>query len=426
MTIAMEEPELTPRKLLVAATCLLGATFVPYVEAIIGPMMMLPMSGEFGWTRTQYSFATTFMFFAGAVTGLLFGRVADRFGPRIVLLVGAVCGGVTMLLLSLQDGQLWKLYLAYGALGAFGSTGLGYTKIIGTLFVRHRGKALALFGAETMLAMATLPLLTSFLIVGQGWRGTYVAYGLIMLVMSAVLFLVIRGPGLSGPAAGPRNAAAAGEASATAPLAEGLTPPQFRRDRTFWLILLAGVLTAGLYAGMLTHIIAAITDKGFSPTTAAGVLSVATLAGIVGTLAAGFAMDHFRTARFLSAFSLTATLGILLFAIGNAAFGGLVLVVTGLAVLRAAVAGMMPGTTYMLTRFVGMRAFGEAFAMVVFVQGIAMGLASPLFGIIFDRTGSYAGVYWIMGTGTAIAAALYLTALGPYRYNAANVPKQRP
>ncbi len=35
-------------------------------------------------------------------------------------------------------------------LGAFGSTGLGYTKIIGTLLMRHRGKALALRGAESM------------------------------------------------------------------------------------------------------------------------------------------------------------------------------------------------------------------------------------------------------------------------------------
>jgi MFS family permease len=421
----MHEPEITSRKLLIAGVCLLGATFVPYVEAIIGPMMMLPMSGEFEWTRTQYSFATTFMFVSGAVTGLLFGRVADRFGPRLILLVGAVCGGITMLLLSQQDGQLWKLYLAYGALGAFGSTGLGYTKIIGSLFVRHRGKALAVFGAETMLAMATLPLLTSFLLVNRGWRGTYVVYGLIMLAMSVVLFVVIRGPGLDGPVTAPRKAAAADE-SATASLAEGLTPPQFRRDRTFWLVLLAGVLTAGLYAGMLTHIIAAIVDKGFTQPEAAGVLSFANLVGITGALAAGFAMDHFRTARILAAFALTATLGILLFATGNATFGGVVLVAAGLATLRAAVAGLTPGTNYMLTRFVGMRAFGEAFAMVVFVQGIAMGLTSPLIGMIFDRTGSYATFYWIMGIGTLIAAVIYLTALGPYRYDAAKVPKLRP
>jgi MFS family permease len=265
--------------------------------------------------------------------------------------------------------------------------------------------------------MATLPLLTSYLIVHQGWRGTYIVYGLIMLAISPVLYLVIRGPGLDGPVPGPKAAAATAAAPAPAALVfEGLTPPQFRRDRTFWLILLAGVLTGGLNAGLLTHIIAAITDKGFSPTTAAGVLSAATLTGIIGTVAAGFAMDHFRTVRILAVFGLTGALGILLFSIGSAAFGGMALVVTGLAIQRAAMAGIMPGTTYALTRFVGMRAFGEAFAMVVFVQGIAMGLAAPLFGIIFDRTGSYAAVYWIMIAGTATAAIIYLTALGPYRF----------
>lgn len=424
----MQEPEVTPRKLLIVGVCLLGATFIPYVEALIGPLMMLPMSEEFGWTRTQYSFATTCMFVLGAVTGLFFGRVADRFGPRIVLLAGSICGGVTMLLLSRQDGQLWKLYVAYGALGAFGSTGLGYTKIMGTLFTRHRGKALALFGAETMLAMAVLPLLTNFLIESQGWRGTYVVYGLIMLGLSPVLFLVIRGPGVDAPRRAPQPAAEA--AVAAAPVLEGLTPPQFRRDRTFWLVLLAGMLTAGFYAGLLSHIIAAITDKGFTPATAAGVLATANLAGIVGTLAGGFVLDRFRTAKIISVFGIVAASGILLFSLGSSTFGGLALVVTGLVILRGAMAAFVPATSYMLTRFVGMRAFGEAFAMLVFVQGIAMGLAAPLFGMIFDRTGSYTLVYWIMIAGALAAATIYLAALGPYRYqvapgNGANVPKLR-
>ena len=134
-----EEPEVTPRKLGIAAVCLLGSTFVPYVQAILGPLMMLPMIQEFGWTRTEFAFGTTFFFVFGAATVLVFGRLADRLGPRTILLLGSVCGGATMLLLSQQDAQLWRLYLAFALLGAFGSSGLGYTKIIGTLFARHRG-----------------------------------------------------------------------------------------------------------------------------------------------------------------------------------------------------------------------------------------------------------------------------------------------
>lgn len=412
-----EEPEVTPRKLLVAATCLLGATFVPYVEAVSGPLMMLPMIEEFGWTRTQYSLATTFLFVFGAVTVLIFGRVADRFGPRLILVIGAACGGATMLLLSQQDMQLWRLYLAYALLGAFGSSGLGYTKIIGTMFRRHRGKALALFGAESTVAMATLPLLTNYLNVHVGWRGTYMVYAAIMFVLTPVLFMMLRGPGLSTPTAAasraPANAPAPVAAGAPAP--EGLTPPEIRRDRIFWLIMLTTVLAGGLNAGLTAHIIAAITDKGFTATTAAGVLSAATLAGLAGTLLAGLAMDFFKTARILSAFGVTAALGALLFALASTSFGGLTLLVAGLAIQRIALAGLGPGTTYMITRFVGMRSFGEAFAMQVVVQGIFMGITPPLFGMIFDTTGSYALVYWILIGGALAGAAVYLM-LGPYRY----------
>lgn len=406
----MTEPEATPRKLVIAGTCLVGATFVPYVQAIIAPLMMLPMIGEFGWTRTQYSLATTFMFVCGALTVLIFGRIADRYGPRSILLAGAVCGGATMLLLSQQDAHLWKLYLAYALLGAFGASGLGYTKIIGSLFVRHRGKALAVFGAESTVALAVLPLLTNSLNLQWGWRGTYVSYGIIMLTLSPVLYFVIRGPGLSAPA---DATAAAAPASAI----EGLTPAQTRRDRDFWFVVLAAVFGRGLFVGLTAHVIAAITDKGFTPTVAARTLSIATFVGLAGTAIAGFVMDRARTAKFMSVFSVTYALGILLFAAASKSVGGLPLMIAGLAVQSTALAALLPGTTYLQTRFVGMRYFGEAFAIFVVVTGIVYGLTPALFAMIFDSTGSYALVYWIMIGGAAAATSLYLM-LGPYRFGA--------
>ena len=89
--------------------------------------------------RSTHS-ARTFMFISGAISVLAFGRIADRFGSRTILLLGSVGGGITMLALSRQGTQLWQLYLAYTLLGAFGSSGLGYTKIIGTLFREASGQ----------------------------------------------------------------------------------------------------------------------------------------------------------------------------------------------------------------------------------------------------------------------------------------------
>jgi MFS family permease len=411
----MEEREVTPRKLLIAAVCLLGSALVPYVQVTIGPLMMLPMSQELGWTRTQYAFGTTFLFISGAITVLVFGRIADRYGSRTILLLGSIGGGLTMLALSRQGTELWQLYVAYTLLGAFGSSGLGYTKIIGTLFAKHRGKALAIFGAESTLALAVLPLLTSSLNTHLGWRGTYVAYAVIMFVLSPVLFFVIRGPGLSQPVDAVAPAGAAAGVSAIA--IEGLTPAQIRRDRAFWLVVLGAVLGSGLNAGLTAHIIAAITDKGFSQTTAAGVLSAATFIGLAGTLAVGFAMDHFRTAKVMSVFAVLLAVGALVFGLASASMGGLGLLIAGLGMQRIGHHALVPATQYAQTRFVGMRSFGEAFAMQVVVLSMAMAFFPPLFGMIYDRTGSYEAMYWIVSGGALIGAAVYLL-LGPYRYRA--------
>ena len=413
----MDEPEVTPRKLLIAATCLLGSAFVPFVEATISPMMMLPMTQEFGWTRTEFAFASTFFFICGTAVVLIFGRLADRFGPRSILVAGALCGGATMLLLARQNHELWRLYLAYALLGAFGSSGLGYTKIIGTLFARHRGKALAIFGGESILALGTLPLLTNTMNVHLGWRSAYLVYGLIMFALVPVLYFVIRGPGLSEAAVRAKTESPAA-AITSPPAMEGMTPAQIRRDRVFWLIVLSAVLGGGFNVGFTAHIIAAITDKGFTSTAAAGVLSAGTLLGLIGALTIGFALDSLKTARIMSLYGLISALGIGLFAIATVAFGGLPLLVTGLAVQRIAMAALPPGTNYLQTRFVGMRSFGEAFAMQVVAQGIAMAITPPLFGMLFERTGSYAAMYWIVIAAALAGTVVYLL-LGPYRFGAA-------
>jgi MFS family permease len=397
----------------IATACLLGSTFVPYVQATIGPLMMLPMIHEFGWTRTEYAFATTFLFVFGSITVLFFGRVADRIGVRPILLAGAVFGGATMVLLSFQTSQLWRLYATYALLGTFGSSGVGYTKVIGSLFTRHRGKALALFGAESTVALAVLPVLTSFLISHFGWRGAYVAFGAVMFLLAPVIYFVIQEPGVSASRAG--KAPSSPAVSRRPPPMQGMTAAQIRRDRVFWLIVLTAVLGGGLNAGLSAHIIAAITDKGFSATVAAEALSVATLVGLVGTFTGGFAVDHFRTARIMAVFGLVSAVGVVLFAIASRAVGGLPLLIAGMAVQGAAIAAMRPGATYLQTRFFGLRAFAEANAIQIVFQGVAMAIAPPLFGIIYDRTGSYAPAYWMLVAAAVAGAAVFLV-LGPYRY----------
>jgi hypothetical protein len=54
------ESDFSPRKLKIAGVCLMGQLFGSSM-LLVGPlsMLMMPMIQEFGWSRSQFSYATT-------------------------------------------------------------------------------------------------------------------------------------------------------------------------------------------------------------------------------------------------------------------------------------------------------------------------------------------------------------------------------
>jgi hypothetical protein len=68
---------------------------------------------------------------------------------------------------------------------------------------------------------------------------------------------------------------------------------------------------------------------------------------------------------------------------------------------------------YLTTRYGGLRAFGSIFGVVEGTMALSAGVGPILAGIIFDRTGSYAGLL-MGGIATATLAAITLAGLGPY------------
>ena len=86
----------------------------------IGAMFSLavflqPMSEATGWSRTGVSSAMTLDFLTMGVAGFGWGALSDRFGPRMVVLAGAVLLGLGLVLAS-RATSLLEFQLAYGVL----------------------------------------------------------------------------------------------------------------------------------------------------------------------------------------------------------------------------------------------------------------------------------------------------------------------
>ena len=86
----------------------------------IGAMFSLaiflqPMADATGWTRAGISSAMTLNFLVMGVAGFGWGAVSDRFGPRIVVLIGSVLLGLALVLAS-RATTLPAFQLIYGIL----------------------------------------------------------------------------------------------------------------------------------------------------------------------------------------------------------------------------------------------------------------------------------------------------------------------
>ncbi len=153
------------------------------------------MISDRGWTLGAVSGASAL---ASIMIGLLqplVGRLADRYGPRLVLTVGIAMVGLGTLATA-RIGETWQLYVTFGVLAGagFGATLQLTGGVLATRWFSHsRGLAVAIVTSGVAVASFVIVPLAMWLLVRVGWSGYYLATGSIILVLIVPMtFLVIR------------------------------------------------------------------------------------------------------------------------------------------------------------------------------------------------------------------------------------------
>lgn len=337
----------------------------------------------------------------------------------MLVLPGLVGLSLAFFLAAAMNGELWMFFLAYAcmALLGAGTTPVTWTRAIATSFRRQRGLALGLVLTGTGVCAMLAPLYTVWLVEAFGWRGAYVGIGLLPLVFAAPLVWLWFRP--RSYAEGAEDAAAAAPApsssesnAAIAAIPEatpGLTLREALAGYRFWV--LCGSIFAIYLAvsGISPNLIAALTDKGFTPASAATVQGVYGFAIIVGRLVVGWAIDRWWAP------------GVALVALSLPAVGCLILAGSfdfALAAFAALLIGFAAGAeldlmAFLAARYFGLRHYAKIYAILYATLAVAGGLAPILFARIFDVTRSY-DTSLLIASGLFVFGATILLALGRY------------
>jgi MFS family permease len=310
--------------------------------------------------------------------------------------------------------SLWHYYaisLFMAVVGSGSHTPVPYSKVISRWFDQKRGLALGLVMVGPALGGFILPPLAQALITGVGWRQAYVFLGLLVIgiTMPVVGLFLKETPQRMGLLPDGETVIHTGTAKPSGQ-EPGLSCHEAWHTGVFWLMVGAFFLQSVGFHGYLIHLVPLLTDRGVSAQSAALVMSIGAVGGNLGRVGGGYLLDRCFAPYVAACFFCGSALG--LFLLWNGAAGGLAFVAAFLGSLG--VGAEFDIIAYMVSRYFGLRAFGEIYGYVFAAFTLGGVIGPPLMGIGFDSTGSYSPVLGGFVVTTLMAVGL-MTQLGPYR-----------
>ncbi|WP_342452407.1 MFS transporter [Pararoseomonas baculiformis] len=333
------------------------------------------VQAEFGVDRADASLPYTLTMLAFMVGGVFMGRLADRYGIVLPVVIGTLALGAGYVATAFAR-ELWQFGLLYAILIG----GLGSCAVFGPLvadtsfwFDRRRGIAVALCASGNYFAGTVWPPVLQHFIATQGWRTTHIGIGLFCVVTMLPLALALRRP--------PPVQASGGAARA----AGGLARLGISKGALQFLLMLAGLACCVAMAMPQVHIVAYCADLGYGPARGAEMLSLMLGFGVVSRLVSGAITDRVGAPLMLLLGSGLQAVALMLFL----QFDGLVALYVLSAIFGLFQGGIVPSYAVMARQFFPPAEAGLRVSLVLSATLAGMGLGGWLSGAIFDATLSY-------------------------------------
>jgi oxalate/formate antiporter len=373
-----------------------------------------PLNTKLGTTLAELQWTFSLLIILQTWCSPLQAYLVDRFGPRLLISVGALMSGGGWVLSSYVD-NIWALYFTYGVICGFG-TGIIYVGIIGLMvrwFPDRRGLATGLAAAGYGFGAFFTSFPIDSMIKSSGYAHTLVVWGIIQGVIGIVAAQWLRIP--------PENWRPEGytpETASTAQSGRSYTPKEMLQNPIFWLlfVMMSMMSTSGL---MVTsnvgpfareYKVAEVLVLGM----AALPLSL-TLSRVTNGLTRpffGWVSDHIgREATMALAFSLEAIAILVLFAFIDQP--AMFVVLTGLVFFGwGEIFSLFPST---LTDTFGPKFAATNYGFLYIAQGVGSILGGPAAAFLKQYTGSWTAVFIVVAILDALTAFLAITVLRSMR-----------
>jgi len=357
----------SPRAWFVVAAAFF-ASFVVFGVSYSFGVFFRPMAAELGASRTATSALFSITGFANYMLASITGHLSDRFGPRVVIGIGALTMGAGLVLTAFI-GHMWVGYFSYGV-GVGVGAACAYVPtlaLVGGWFSKRRNTALGIAAAGTGCGTLIAPPIAAALIERYGWRTTDIFMGVAAAVLLGACSAVAERPPLAASVA------------IKHPLGRIVLSSEFVMLYVSWLLATTGLLVPFVFLPSFAH------DHGVSQVAAASLVSLIGGVSIVGRLGIGVLADWVGTLRLFQVAVFVMGVSYVIW-LALPTFGWLIVFAVILGVGYGARISLMPGV---LIEFFGMQNLGGVLGTFFTASGFSAALGPLLTGLVVDYTGRY-------------------------------------
>jgi MFS family permease len=329
---------------------------------------------EFGWSRTVVTSGNALgKILVAPLFGFLAGWIIDRYGPRRMLMAGALMTGSALIALSFMN-SLWMFYMSYVfiALGYVFGGPLPCQVLISRWFTKNRGKAMGIAYLGIGTGGALVPLIAAGLEKNVGWHLALMSLGFLVIVIAIPLSFFLK--------ASPLKQKVEEKTESRLPIKSIL------RNRNFYLLALGSMLSIGAVGGINQHLKLYLRDLSFTQAQAAQIMSLVLFMSLGGRVLMGMLADIMRRKYVMILIYLIVASSIPLLLMPD--FPGRIYVF-------AVIFGIGLGGDYMIIPLMagdlfGVRTLGRVMGIILVADGMAESLTPMLVGALYNNvTKSY-------------------------------------
>jgi MFS family permease len=400
--------------------------WVVLVVATVG--MILPFAGhnttialfiddfiaEFNLDRTAIATLLGVGGFMAALAYPFIGRLIDRYGNRLVILVGGGLFGLSLVALSLAASPLalFVLFIAMRGIG-MGPMWMTSSTVLAQWFRSRRGQVMGITVVFTWLSQSLYVPWVQQLLETYTWQQFWMGAGIVIGVLIApLMWLLVRDrPELYGLQPDGGALVPQTEVEARASAEESWTLREARRTPLFWIFAVGRSLLPALGSSLMLHQISLFSALGHEPQVAAQTFSLVSITAAVSSILAGYLTDRLRPGLMMLLQLITMSLTILLAMTMTATW---MLPLYALAFGSSISLGAVFDNSVWANLF-GRDHLGEIRGWVATFTAVGVGAGPVLFGWSYDVLGSYNPMFGVFLVLFVIQMILAVVAPRPTR-----------